>query len=408
MSCGVCQTTKPSTQVPAGLLHSLPVPKYPWQSIAMDFLGPFPPSQGYDYLWVVICRLTSMVHLIPTSTTVKASGLAWMYVKEIVRLHGIAESIVSDRDTKFTSAFWTEVHRLLGTRLLMSTVFHPQTDGATERANRSIIQVLRSLVKPNQADWVNQLPMVEFALNSSVSASTSFAPFELNQGHLPRMTHSIPPSSLPGVKSFAEQARDNLLMAHDAIIDSRVHQTFHANRKRRDENDVRGENKPLVVGDLVYLSTENLNLPKGRTRKLVPRFIEPYEITVANPNKSTYTLKLPEDLIKRRIHPTFHVSRLRRHEPNNSKLFPHREVITFYDIGTPTDLDLSVDEIVTHRWKRGAVEFKVRWDHGDETWEPLENMEACEALDNYLEVLGVAEVNDLPRRNIARRKPQKQ
>ena len=95
----------------------------------MDFVGPFPRVDGYDYLWVVICRMTSMVHLVPVQTTITATQLAWLYVKEIVRLHGVADSIVSNRDSKFIAKFWQEVHRLLGTRLLMSTAFHPQTDG---------------------------------------------------------------------------------------------------------------------------------------------------------------------------------------------------------------------------------------------------------------------------------------
>jgi hypothetical protein len=100
----------------------------------MDFVGPFPESSGHDYLWVVICRLTSMVHLVPIKTTTTASELAWLYIREIVRLHGLANTIVSDRDSKFMSRFWHETHKLLGTKLLMSTSFHPQTDGASERA----------------------------------------------------------------------------------------------------------------------------------------------------------------------------------------------------------------------------------------------------------------------------------
>jgi hypothetical protein len=124
-TCLICQMTKSSTQKVPGLLHSLPIPSRPWGSIAMDFVGPFPESSGYDYLWVVICRLTSMVHLVPIRTTTTASELAWLYIREIVRLHGLAESIVSDRDSKFTSKFWRETHKILGTKLLMSTSFHP-------------------------------------------------------------------------------------------------------------------------------------------------------------------------------------------------------------------------------------------------------------------------------------------
>ena len=98
----------------------------------MDFIGPFSESNEHDYLWVVLCWLTSMVHLVCVKTTIRASQLAWLFIKEIVRLHGLPETIVSDCNTKFTSQFWGETHRILGVRLLMSTVFHPQMDRASE------------------------------------------------------------------------------------------------------------------------------------------------------------------------------------------------------------------------------------------------------------------------------------
>jgi hypothetical protein len=156
-SCSICQANKTSTQRPVGLLHPLPIPNRPWGSIGMDFIGPFPQSKGYDYLWVVICRMTSMVHLIPVNMTIKASELASIYIKEIVRLHGLPDTIVSDCDPKFTSKFWKETHRILGTKLLMSTAFHPQMDGASERANRSVGQVLRTLIQPDQTNWVDKI-----------------------------------------------------------------------------------------------------------------------------------------------------------------------------------------------------------------------------------------------------------
>jgi hypothetical protein len=100
----------------------------------MDFIGPFPESNGYNYLWVVLCQLTSMVHLVPIHTTTTASKLAWQYIREIIRLHGLLETIVSNWDSKFMSKFWHETHKLLRTKLLMSTSFHPQMDGTSERA----------------------------------------------------------------------------------------------------------------------------------------------------------------------------------------------------------------------------------------------------------------------------------
>ena len=176
-----------------------------------------------------------MVHLIPINTTTTASELASLYICEVVRLHGLFESIVSDRDVKFTSVFWCEIHRILGTKLLMSTSFHPLTDGASEWVNRSIGQILRTLVSPNQTDWVDKIPLTEFAINSNISSSTGFAPFKLNYGYMPSLIGGIMPyeNSKPGIKRFVNQALANLGMAHDAIIESRVTQTRQANKRQR-------------------------------------------------------------------------------------------------------------------------------------------------------------------------------
>ena len=109
-SCASCQVTKDSNQKLSRLLHSLPILDRPWQSIGMDFMGPRPVSNGHDYLLVMIDHFTSEVHLIPTMTWVTAKEVAWLFLKEIVQLHGVLESIVSDRDVKFTSMFWKELH----------------------------------------------------------------------------------------------------------------------------------------------------------------------------------------------------------------------------------------------------------------------------------------------------------
>src|SRR5271154_5902684 len=257
-SCTTCQAIKTSNQWPQGLLHLLLIPMTPWSSIRMDFVGPFPLADNVDYIWVVLCQLTSLVHLIPLQTTTTAAQLAPLFMSHIVvRLHGLPETIVSDRDPKFTSQFWTETHRLLGIKLARSTAFHPQTNGASERMIRKVSQVMRAMVKPDQLDWPKHLPMVEFALNSSVSRSTGFAPFELTYGYIPRTIQTIGESEFAGVQDFADNARDLVIRAHDALIESQVMQTHSANA-RRWPDDPR-----LEKGQQVYLSTENLNLPKA-------------------------------------------------------------------------------------------------------------------------------------------------
>ena len=133
----------------------------------MDFIGPLPLGPtGENFLWVIIDRFTSMVHLIPIETTTNTMDLAHLYIWEVVHLHGVAKSIVSDRDPRFTSKFWSEVNRILRTRLLMSTAFHLQTDGTTEQANCTINTILCVAVNPDQGDWAEKVPMVEFNMNS--------------------------------------------------------------------------------------------------------------------------------------------------------------------------------------------------------------------------------------------------
>ena len=149
------------------------------------------------------------------------------------------------------------------------------------------------IINDDQKNWADKCPMVEFALNSSVSATTGFTPFELNQGYMPQI--GMPTSfdtTFKGVKQFMLQAKWDLMVAHDANIANRVQQTFHASKKHR-TSDL------YHVGDHVYLSTQNLTLPKGRVRKLVPKYIGPYKVVKAHNKASTVTLELPPVLVAR-------------------------------------------------------------------------------------------------------------
>ena len=143
----------------------------------------------------------------------------------------------------------------------------------------------------NKQDWAAKCPMVEFVLSSSVSATTGFAPFELNQGYMPqiRMPMSFD-TTFKGVKHFALQVKWDLMAAHDAIITHHVQQTFHANKKHC-ASDI------YHVGDHVYLLTQNLTLPKGRARKIVPKYIGPYKVVKAHNEASTVMLELPPALV---------------------------------------------------------------------------------------------------------------
>src|SRR5438046_1020245 len=130
-----------------------------------------------------------MFHIIPTTKNVTAQQVARLYFDNIHRLHGLPRAIISDHDSKFTGDFWSTMQKLVGTDLLMSTAHHPQTDGQTERANQTILQVLRNYVNRSGSNWVKFITTVEFGINSAVNASTSKAPFEVVYGYLPRILH---------------------------------------------------------------------------------------------------------------------------------------------------------------------------------------------------------------------------
>jgi hypothetical protein len=189
-SCMTCRWSKPTTQKPYGLLNPLDVPSYPWESIGVNFVGPLPESKNRDgtfnSITVVICLLTSMVHLIPSHENYNAHQIAELMFDKVYKPHGLPKSIVSDQDVLFTSIFWQHLNKLIGTQLRMSSVYHPQIDGTTEHANQTVTQMLRQCVDEQQMDWVAKLPAIEFAINSARSATTGYAPFFLNTGCMPR------------------------------------------------------------------------------------------------------------------------------------------------------------------------------------------------------------------------------
>ena len=183
-SCHECQMVKPSHQRVPGLLQPLPIPSKPWECISMDLITALPmTSNGHDAIFTIVDRFSKMCHFIPTTSNVDAPSLASLFLSHILKLHGLPKSIVSDRDPRFTGAFWKTLHEHLGTTLSFSTAYHPQTDGQSERANRTIEQMLRPFVRSTSMEWDVVLPLLEFSYNNSISPSTGFSPFFLNYGH---------------------------------------------------------------------------------------------------------------------------------------------------------------------------------------------------------------------------------
>ncbi|KAL4020667.1 hypothetical protein IC575_019448 [Cucumis melo] len=181
--CLVCQQVKAPRQHPAGLLQPLSVPGWKWESVSMDFITGLPKTlKGFTVIWVVVDRLTKSAHFVPGKSTYTASKWGQLYMTEIVRLHGVPVSIISDRDARFTSKFWKGLQLALGTRLDFSTAFHPQTDGQTERLNQILEDMLRACVLEFSGSWDSHLHLMEFAYNNSYQATIGMAPFEALYG----------------------------------------------------------------------------------------------------------------------------------------------------------------------------------------------------------------------------------
>ena len=311
--CLTCQRVKAEHQVPKGPLQSLEVPEWKWEHINMDFVTGLPKvSQGLDAIWVIVDRLTKSAHFLPIRENFSLERLAGMYINEIVRLHGMPVSIVSDRDPRFTSRFWISLQKAMGTELRFSSAYHPQTDGQSERTIQTLEDLLRLCVLDFKGSWDKYLPLVEFSYNNSYQASIGMAPFEALYGRKcrsPICWNEVGEAKLLGPE-LVRLTTEKIQMIRQRIQTAQERQKSYADLHRRDES--------FNVGDHVFLRVSPW---KGVTRfgkrgKLNPRFIGPFEIldrigTVA------YRLALPPSMS--RIHNVFHISMLRKYvkDPNH-------------------------------------------------------------------------------------------
>jgi len=262
--CGICQRTKGSSAPPLGLLQPLPIPERPWESVSMDLITDLPPSGGYDSVFVVVDRLTKCLVLIPCTKTVNAPQLAQLFIDNVFKRFGMPTSIVSDRDPRFTGYFWKSLMSLLGTQLNMSTAAHPQTDGQTERANRTIEDMLRGFVSPRQDDWCRYLSLMEFAYNNSQQASSLHSPFFLNHGRHPLtpLSSVVPKHSQnPSVQEFLDTLQQALRSAKSNISSAQQRQKTYA--------DKREETTLLQLGTRCCWLQEQNQLPPGLSCKVI-------------------------------------------------------------------------------------------------------------------------------------------
>ena len=349
-------------------------------------MGPLPEEGGKDTIMMMTDLLGAEVRLAPIHSTATAAEVAVVLFDEWYCENGLMQQIITDRDALFTSELWTALHKLTGVKLKMSTTYHPQTDGASERTNKTLNQAIRYHVDNNQKGWLSKLLWIRFVIMNTINASTGFSPFHLKTGRSPCLIPPLTPAPLTttmakvDARKIITQLELDVREAQDNLLAAKIRQAYHANEHRA----------PEIVykeGDLVMLSTENRHRnykrkDKKRVAKFMPQNDGPYTVVKAFPEKSEYTLCLPNNP---QTFPGFHSSLLKPFVPNDPALFPDHEftrpgaVVT--EDGTEENM---IDKIVDTRCRGRGTQYLVRWvgyDRDHDEWLSGKMLEDTEALD---------------------------
>ncbi|KAF8080898.1 hypothetical protein N665_0917s0014 [Sinapis alba] len=361
--CITCLKAK-SRSHPHGLFIPLPIPNMPWVDISMDFVLGLPNIRNKDSIFVVVDRFSKMAHFIPCNKSNDATQTADLFFREVVRLHGVPRTIVSDRDPKFLGHFWKTLWRKLGTKLLFSTTCHPQTDGQTEVVNRTLSTLLRATVGKNLRNWLDCLPFIEFAYNRVTHSSTKFSPFELVYGFKPETPLDL--ATIPD---------QDLMINHDGQAKAEQVKKLHLkaieNLEKRNEQtkkyvDQRRKKVTFEPGDWVWLHMRTDRFPTQRKSKLSPRGDGPFKV-IKKINDNAYQIDLPGEY---KVSSTFNVSDLSYYDADESVLRsePSQEGENDVDSGTNPD---PTREIPTMRsgptTRSGTIEMRKRFNQGVET-----------------------------------------
>ncbi|KAL4564788.1 hypothetical protein LXL04_028859 [Taraxacum kok-saghyz] len=331
--CSVCQQNKTLTLSPAGLLQPIPLPSQTWDEITMDFIEWLPRSRGWDTIWVVVERLSKYAHFIPLRHPFTAATVAQNFMKEVVRLHGLPLSIISDRDRIFLSQFWVELFRLHGVELKRSTAYHPQTDGQSEVVNRCLETYLCCFCSDKPKQWAQWLSWAEFCYNKSFHTATRFTPFKALYVRDP------PPLIRYEGQYTPIDTLEQQLENRDATLDE------------------------LRMNLLTAQPYRQKSLAKRSCEKLAPRFYGPFQIS-RKIGKVAYKLELPEGSL---IRPVFHVSQLRTATGSWGKTTPLPP-----QLNAELELLVQPESIRGLRFRKGSstseLEVLIQWQglHEDE------------------------------------------
>ena len=348
-----------------------------------------PEDDGKNCIVTFTDRLGSDIRLIPTRTDITADQLAIIFFDEWYCENGLPSDIVSDRDKLFISRFWKALHRLTGVKLKMSTVYHPETDGSSERTNKTVNQALRFHVERNQLGWARALPRVRFDMMNTINKSTGFTPFQLRMGRSPRVIPPLIPAKSNATVTDVDawhiirQLETDVFEAQDNLLRAKISQSIQANKHR-------SLKFPFEIGSRVRLSTShrrNDYKAKGEkyVAKFMPQYNGPYTITDVNEEHSTITLDLPNSP---NIFPVFHTSEVLPYTESDTTLFPSRHLEEPAPILTDDgDEEYFIDKILDARRRGCGYQYLVRWEgYGaeEDRWLPGSELQNCEALDAWL------------------------
>jgi len=366
-NCATCLQVKAEHQQPYGKLNPLDIPMWKWEHITMDFVTKLPktPRNQFDTIWVIVDRLTKSALFLPIQESSSSEVLANIYLKEVVSRHGVPISIVSDRDTRFTSHFWRKFQEDMGTCLNISTAYHPQTDGQSERTIQTLEDMLRACIIDFGGTWDLYLSLAEFSYNNSYHSSIKMAPYEMLYGRKcrsPICWGEIGQRELAST-DIVLKATEKIDMIRERLKAAQDRQKSYADKRRR----------PIEfdVGDHVMLKVSPWKgvLRFRKRGKLSPRFIGPFKI-VARVGKVAYRLELPEELS--RIHNTFHVSHLRKCLADDVMYVPLEEIEVDARLNYVEEPIAIVEEELKRVKNKTVRTYKILWKHKKEseyTWE---------------------------------------
>jgi hypothetical protein len=321
----------------------------------------------------VVDRFSKAAHFIPLPKLPSAKETALTVVDHVFRLHGLPMDVVSDRGPQFVSKFWREFCKLLGATVSLSSGFHPQSNGQTERANQDLERVLRCLVSKNPSSWSQQLSMVEYAHNTLPVSATGLSPFECSLGYQPPIFPSLESEvAVPSAHALIQRCHRTWTRARETLLQVGARTKAKADRHR---------SKPpvYVVGQKVWLSTRNIPL-RSVSNKLAPKFIGPFTVTkIISP--VAVRLSLPPAY--RRVHPVFHVSKI--------KPVFHAHINPPVPVPPPPrlvdgDTTYSVNRILDSRRRGRGFQYLVDWEgYGPEerSWVPARDILDHSLIDDY-------------------------